>query len=383
MRIFGECQTMGKNKILWFLWANPNFTASSRLQGLAIHHQLKKLGYASGIAYIPTSFERTIPFSTPIEKSLPHLLSAGDVVVLQKCKDSSNLQAVHFFKKIGATIILIDCDLPIAEDVGKAVDHVICSSQLLCAAYAKINVQSTFIEDAPERFEERTLFSDKNKLTCVWFGDGTGHRWEDVQKLKTLFKDSRLSRWELVTISNHADATIQWKPDYLTTISKLADVVALPVFGQDEANAAKSANRLLQSMALSLPTICSPIFSYRTIAEKEKGVIVCDTDEDWINAFLLLEDTVLRKDISEQAFQSAQKYRLEERIKKWEVTLQLDDNFTSNYKAENELKQISQLFYLELIKRNIRYFTRVPCSWGSLKSAIYYVIFKANQTFSK
>ncbi|MBI3218233.1 MAG: hypothetical protein HYZ44_01850 [Bacteroidetes bacterium] len=374
---------MGKNKILWFLWANPIFTASARLQGLAIHHQLKKIGYASGIAYIPTSFERTIPFSKSIEKTLPQLLNSGDIVILQKCKDNNNLALIQLFKRMRVTVILIDCDLPIAEDVSRLVDRIICSSDLLRAAYYKVNPQSIFIEDAPERFEERTLLPEKKKLTCVWFGDSTGHRWEDVQKLKDIFKDSRLSRWELVTISNHDEATIAWQPDYLTTISMMADVVALPVFNQDEINAAKSANRLLQSMALSIPTICSPIFSYRAVAETERGVIVCETEEDWINAFLFLENATNRKEYSEAAFQSARKHRLEERIKQWEANLQLDESFASNQIAETELKQISQLFYLELIKKNIHYFTRVPFSWNSLKSLIYYVRNKLIQTFSK
>lgn len=374
---------MAAKKILWFLWANPTYTASARLQGWAVHTQLKKQGYASAIAYIPTSFERTIPFSTSIKKALPHLLNDGDIVILQKCKDESNLPIIQFLKKIGASIILIDCDLPIAEDIGKAVDRVICSSEILGTAYSKINTQSSFIEDAPERLEERTEFTDREKLTCVWFGDGTGHRWKDVQKLKTLFKDPRLSRWELITISNHAEATIVWQPDYLTTIFKIADVVALPMSHHDEINAAKSANRLLQSMALSIPTICSPILSYRAVAEREKGVIVCETDEDWVNAFLFLESTTNRKEFSEAAFRSARKYRLEVRIKQWEATLKLDENFASNPKAESELKQISQLFYLELIKKNIRYFARVPLSWNSLKSAISYVFFKVNQTFLK
>jgi hypothetical protein len=119
------------------------------------------------------------------------------------------------------------------------------------------------------------------------------------------------------------------------------------------------------------------------VAETEKGLIVCETVEDWVNAFLFLQNSASRKEYSEQAFQSARKYRLEERIKQWVVTLQLDDNFTSNKKAEKELKQISQSFYLELIKKNIRYFTRVPFSWNSVKSAIYYVYFKVTQSFPK
>lgn len=371
------------NKILWFLWANPTFTASSRLQGLAIHHQLKKLGYASGIAYIPTAFERAVPFSNAIEKELPCLLNVGDIIMLQKCKDKINLPAIQFFKKLGVTIVLIDCDLPISEELGKVVDRVICTSQLLRAAYEKINVYPSFIEDAPERFEERKLFSDKEKLTCAWFGDGTGHRWQDVQKLKTLFEDSRLSRWELITISNHAEATIAWHPDYLNTIFKQADVVALPVVNLDEVSSAKSANRLLQSMALSIPTICSPILSYLAVAETSQGVIVCETDEDWVNAFLFLENTANRKRYSQAAFQSAQKYSLERRIPQWVQAMQLTDAFKSHPGAESSFKEIKRLFYLELIKKNIRYFTRVPLSWKSVKSAIYYIRGKLNQIFSK
>lgn len=371
------------NKILWFLWANPTFTASARLQGLLVHQQLKRLGYASDIAYIPTAFERAIPFSNAIEKDLPCLLNAGDIIILQKCKDKINLPVIQFFKKLGAKIVLIDCDLPVTEELGKVVDRVICTSELLCAAYKKINVQSAFIEDAPERFEERKLFPDKEKLTCVWFGDGAGHRWQDVQKLKTLFEDSRLSRWELITISNHAEATIEWQPDYLTTIIKLADVVALPMFGKDEANAAKSANRLLQSMALSIPTICSPILSYQAVAETSKGVIVCETDEHWVNAFLFLENTANRKDYSQAAFQSAQKYSSERRIPQWVEAMQLNDTFKTDPTAESSFTEIKRLFYLELIKKNIRYFARVPFSWRSLESAIYYLRGKLTQTFSK
>ncbi len=360
------------NKILWFLWANPSYTASARLQGLQIHQHLKKLGYASELAYIPTSFERTIPFSPSLEKSLPHLLNVGDRVILQKCKDTTNFPIIEFFKKLGATVILVDCDLPIAEDIGKVVDRVICSSELLREAYSKLNATATFIEDAPERFEERTLFPDKHRLTCVWFGDGSGHRWQDVQKLKTLFQDPRLSRWELITISNNPDATIEWHPDYLNTICKIADVVALPVFNRDEANAVKSANRLLQSMALSIPTICSPILSYQTVAESSKGVIVCETDEDWVNAFLFFESTTNRKEYSESAFQSAQRYSLERRIPQWIEALHLTDAFKSKPAAELAFTKINHLFYLELIKKNIRYFTRVPFSGRAVLSAFYY-----------
>lgn len=362
---------MTANKILWFLWANPTFTASSRLQGLAIHNQLVKCGYASRIAYFPTSFERTIPFSKAIEKSLAALLVPGDIVMLQKCKDKVNLPIIQFFKKSGVKVILIDCDLPIAQEVAKAVDRVICSSELLTTAYSKLNVPSIFIEDAPERFEERTLFADKKKFNCVWFGDGTGHRWNDVEKLKTILCDRRLSNWELITISNHTQATIQWQPNYSNTISQRADAIALPVSDM-EASSYKSANRLLQSMALSLPTLCSPVPSYQAVATESEGVFVCSTDEEWVNAFLLLENLITRKQLSQEAFRSARKHSLEERITEWVEALQLNENFRASAATERIMRSVSTLFYTELIKNNVRYFNRVPLSYASIKNAFYY-----------
>ncbi len=359
-------------KIIWFLWANPDATASSRIQGFAIHTKLKELGYNSYIAYTPTSFERSIPLPPILQKNFKKLVNYGDLVVLQKCKDDSNLPIIEFFKKIGLKVVLVDCDLPLALTVGRAVDRVICSSLQLSANYVRHGIQSHYIEDAPEWYDKRTTYFEKSSYKCFWFGDASDQRWANVEHLNSILKDPRLFRWELITISNHRDATIAWKSDFLKTISEQADVIALPVFTDDEASSCKSANRLLQSMALSLPTICSPILAYQNISEQENGMIVCKTDEEWVNAFISLENTPTRELLATDAFLSAQKYSLDYRIKQWIDVLGLDENFKTDQKRHTLAKQISNLFYLQLIKKNIRYFARVPISLLSIKSALHY-----------
>ncbi|MCA4894687.1 MAG: hypothetical protein ING84_06745 [Cytophagales bacterium] len=373
----------GQHKVIWFLWANPKATASSRIQGLAIHSKLKELGYNSCIAYVPTSFERTIPLSISEQKNFKKLVNSGDLVILQKCKDDSNLPTIAFMKEIGLNIVLVDCDLPLALTVGKAVDRVICSSQRLCDNYLNHGIQSHYIEDAPEWYVKRTATIEKSRLKCFWFGDGSHQRWSNVEKLKNILKDPRLSRWELVTISNHTDATIRWRPDYLKTLSEHADAIALPIFTDEEASSYKSANRLLQSMALSLPTICSPILAYQNIAAQAKGMIVCKTNEEWVNAFITLQNTATRHRLATEAFESAQKYNLDYRIQEWIDVLTLDENFKTDQRNQKLEKQISNFFYIQLIRYNIRYFFRVPFSLQSIKSALHYFFITKLGGFTK
>jgi hypothetical protein len=244
-------------------------------------------------------------------------------------------------------------------------------------------IQSHYIEDAPEWYVKRTATIEKSRLKCFWFGDGSHQRWSNVEKLKNILKDPRLSRWELVTISNHTDATIRWRPDYLKTLSEHADAIALPIFTDEEASSYKSANRLLQSMALSLPTICSPILAYQNIAAQAKGMIVCKTNEEWVNAFITLQNTATRHRLATEAFESAQKYNLDYRIQEWIDVLTLDENFKTDQRNQKLEKQISNFFYIQLIRHNIRYFFRVPFSLQSIKSALHYFFITKLGGFTK
>ncbi len=140
---------------------------------------------------------------------------------------------------------------------------------------------------------------------CYWFGEGSEEKWKDVEKLRRIIgSDKRLEKWKLVTISNHPDADIKWHPNFFLDLLK-ADVVALPVFNEGEASQAKSANRLLQAMALSLPVLCSPQPSYQDIIKQNENGIVCRTESDWVHSFIDLENDEYRISLGINAYKTS------------------------------------------------------------------------------
>jgi glycosyltransferase involved in cell wall biosynthesis len=371
------------SKIIWFLWGNPAFIASSRIHGLSIHKKLIEQGYNSFLAYLPTYVEECIPLSNSNKDSFESLVALGDIVILQKIKDISTLSIIEYFKSLGLKVIFIDCDLPVAMEIGKSVDLVICASKRLQAKYIEYVVHTAYIEDAPEYYSTYRKKEDSKKLKCLWFGYAATSQWDEVLALKEILKDSRLANWELMTISNHPDATLPWQPDSLKIISKEADLVALPVFNLSEASMVKSANRLLQSMALSVPVICSPVPSYLDVAATSKGTIVCNTKEEWTDALIALQGKKLRDDMGQAAFETSNPFSLDHSIHQWIEKLELNDSFKSRSNPEHDKQQsrISKLFYSELTKKNPKYYLKAPFSKYSILNIFRYALTKIRSVF--
>ena len=282
------------NKIVWFLVGNPQKIGSSRIHGLNVHNKLTELGYNSIIAYTPLHIEEAIPFHPDSTEKLSEILREGDVVVLQKIKNLINLPLLRFLKNLRVHLILIDCDLPLSIEIARLSDKVLCTSIELCNLYEKEGVKAQFIEDSPEKFKSPVHKKQGEKLNCYWFGEGNEERWKDVSMLREMIKnDPRLQNWKLITISNHPDSDIKWTPAFLTELAK-ADAIALPIFNNNKANQVKSANRLLQSMALSVPVICSPIPSYQRLVTSWQNAVICETPEEWPDALVKLEDAGVR-----------------------------------------------------------------------------------------
>jgi glycosyltransferase involved in cell wall biosynthesis len=371
------------SKIIWFLWGNPAFIASSRIHGFAIHNKLIAIGYNSFLAYLPTYIEERIPLSNSNKKSFESLVASGDIVILQKIKDISTVGIIEYFKSLRLRVIFVDCDLPVAVEIGKSSDLVVCASKRLQVKYLECAKQTTYIEDAPEYYSKPSRKNDNQKLKCFWFGYASNEQWNEVVSLQEILKDSRLANWELITISNHPDATLPWNSKSLKKISAEADLVAIPVFNLNDYSSAKSANRLLQSMALSLPVICSPVPSYLDIATNGGGAIVCSTKEEWMEWLIVLQNKKMREDMGLAAYAFAQKFNLNESIYKWVEALDLDNGYksTSALKQKKTQLQLSRLFYTELTKKNLRYYWRAPFSKDSLSNAFLYLQLKIQSIF--
>lgn len=357
------------NRIFWFLVGNPEFVASSRIQGLRIHEKLKELGYHSVLPYTPAGIEEEIPYKISDKKRLKKIFREGDIIALQKIKNEINIPLFHELRRCGVKMVLIDCDLPLSPEISKMTDLVICCSKRLSELYSAEGIRSLYIEDSPEAFSPSPRDSRKaaNVLHCYWFGDGSEEKWKDVERLRNMFvSDKRLKRWKLSTISNHSDADIQWSPGFLLDLIK-ADAVAIPAFQENDGLQVKSANRLLQAMALSLPVVCSPVPSYCDVIKQNEDGIICQTADDWVNAFVRLESEEYRTAIGLNAFRTAKQYSLENNIQSWINAFQLDGHFRKTQSSEEarEDKKVSDHFLRKLLERNIFYWNSIPFSFAN------------------
>ncbi|HVY73285.1 MAG TPA: hypothetical protein VG890_00555 [Puia sp.] len=369
-----------RRKIVWFLVGNPDNTASSRIHGIRVHEKLRELGYHSVLAYRPAGVEEVVPFNQKDIDDLEKVFQRGDIAIFQKIKSEANFALFEVLRRLGVKLVLIDCDLPLSEKAAELMDLVICTSSLLADLYAQKGATSIYIEDSPESFFLPRDAKSAEKLLCYWFGEGSGGKWKDVEILKDIIKnEKRLERWELVTISNHPDADIKWHSGFLRNLLD-ADVVVVPVFQESEAWQVKSANRILQAMALSLPVLCSPIPSYRNIIKQNKNGIICYSKEDWVNALIGMEQASNRACLGANAFATAQSYNLDINIDRWINNLQLDDHFkvSGSLKEVKENKKIQRYFFGKLLQRNIGYWNAAPFTllniWAYFKARTHNLI---------
>lgn len=356
-------------KVIWFLFGDPQTTASSRIHGLAVHRELLKLGYQSHIAYLPYFIEPHIPFN-PQGSKLELLLSIGDIAILQKIKDQDNLEFLRFLKTKGIRLILLDCDLPIGVKVGQLANKIICTSKTLCTYYESAGLEASYIEDSPEYYSKRNKVRTSAILQCYWFGDGTDQKWKEVLWLKQVMLE--VEGWKLVTISNHPEADLKWKPEIWKTLQH-ADAIALPAFVQHEESKVKSANRLLQAMALSVPVVCSPLPSYQDIIMNPEEGIICTTEQEWVNAFKALKNVTTRKNMITAGYIKSTQYKLDQQIGVWLRELNLDMQYliTDQTQYLSDSHEIRSCFYHQLLDKNLRYVGRMPINLTNLKKFFF------------
>lgn len=304
------------NRVLW-LPTGPRSKSSSRIQVYNIHDKLISLGYNSELVYEPQRTIWQLPLNKLYIRSLG--LESTDLVIIQKFKTRSTLKYIQEIKKWGCKIGYIDCDEPISPSIAKAVDFVIVPSTFLKQRYEEYGVKCYCIQDCPEVFKspEERQYKESEELRCVWFGNHSRSKWQEVTFFKRLLKERNITDWHFETISNTAKANYRWGKDSFSQLASY-DLVVIPVPDMGLDYKGKSANRLLQSMALGLPILASPIPSYLEIAEQnDVKNLICETDEDW--GEMLRHYTKHKNRVSsiKKNFEVAKTYALEVVINDW------------------------------------------------------------------
>ncbi len=311
------------NKIVWFPTDNSS-RASSRIHIYNINCELQRLGYHSMVLHRPESYIQEIPIT---EKIARDLFEEGDIVVIQKFHSPRTEKLIKYLKSIKVKVVYNDCDLPMNSNVISLVDQVVVPSNAYKSKIEAVNKNVFSIPDAPEKHEIKSDFNNKGKLKCVWFGASDGKKWNEVTFIQELIFNEFPEQWELITISDHEMADIQWE---IGTLNRLVefDLVVIPLPDMDERYKMKSSNRLLQSMSQGMPVLASPLPSYLDICnEWHLDHLICHTKEDWINHLQYYSSLENRRGASQRNIHVASHYQIRNIALKWCEYLNIGESF--------------------------------------------------------
>lgn len=361
------------NKAIW-VFIGSREVGSSRIHGYNIHKKLKELGYNSHLLYEPAGWlDKYI-----LNKQEPKLIKAlnpNDVFILQKIKTPDYIPLVKKLKAKGVKTVFIDSDLPIPKFYLDCFDTIICPSKYLKEIYEKHGFRNVVeLIDIPEvtKWEETKKFKKK----CVWFGQSSGNKWNEVEYIKNIFTEYNI-RWSFETISNTSLATHKWNCNSYNKIAEF-DAVLIPVLEKDfDKTKVKSSNRVLQSMALGVPVLAHEIPSYGEIIKSKENGFLINQDEEWSSFLKLLEDETYRETIRNNAYQTSLKYKIDNYITEWIKTLSLDKQ-AKNKEVSKKLLNISKSIYRELGLYHI-YYRKMYFKLEKNKIRIWY--FKVYFTF--
>lgn len=307
---------MKHKRVFWMLVGGRN-TGSSRIHGYNVHEALIKKGVQSKIL---SNSPRKLTKKEKIK--IFFNLKRGDLLILQKRKEISLKNLLYYLKIKGVSIAFIDCDLPICDNsLVQYFDYIICPSKSLTELYKSNHPEKEviYIPDAIEYLSETVPSYNKK---AIYFGWLTEDRRNRINSLRTLFKTVN---WDIVTMSNKEDSDIPW---YNWSDEERFDVIGqycvslIPVV-DDEASSYKSANRVLQSLALGNIVLCGDIAAYREIINNGENGYICSSPDQWIKALEEISDQKNRDQIIRNGIDTAKDYTMDKIILQWITRLKL------------------------------------------------------------
>ena len=305
------------------LWMPPGYIdahPSVRLRRLNIRKPLRKLGVCADFVYRK---EDLAPFQNI-------LISHYDKGVVETCIE---------LKKQGKTLFYCHTESMWGYEHQAAVfnlcDYIICCSTALAeftqARLASPYTKCVVIPDMSEGPHPTNNIqphqpTDKEQLYVVYCGMG-GNDYT-AKHLKPIIEKLGM---KLVLITEHSDADIKWNRDtYLQDMAK-HDIAICPQNYQLQP--CKSNVKLTLSMSLGLPTISSPLQSYKEIVQEGYNGLIAATDEEWEAALLKLKDYHTRVKMSRAAWLTGREYwpeKIAEKYKELLLTCQKKVAFINN-----------------------------------------------------
>ncbi len=299
----------GPLSVGWILCGDETI-GSSRIQGINLHKGLIDSGINSFLLSTPNSFVERLEMNR-IEKTL--LVNGNfDIVIFQRVygKNAVNLCSKLRRKRTLCGFYMADI---YANDMLYEVDFIIVSSEYLRQHIISAGINPEKVFFLPDAVETEPFFKKdysgieqiKNSKIKVVLVGNAGH-WPAMDHMKELFNNNPdLENMELIVISNHPEADIQWQLNRVWNDIISCDIGLVPVDFNNPRSLAKSNNRVTMFMGMAMPVICSPIHSYVNLIKHGKNGFLATMDSQWVNHLHELKEPSLRKSIGETSYHYA------------------------------------------------------------------------------
>ena len=298
-----SCVTTRRRCIHWLL-SGPREQASSRLHGFLIHEWLQRSGWESRIVFSPSEWIEDIP--DYLQEVVLRTVRPGDLVVLQKLHGPRTSTLMSCLRAEAVAIVFVDCDLPLKLTEAKLASLVICSSETLAELY-RCNCGQRVVA-LREMFEisRPPVIRRNGLLRVVWFGCMDMFKAAQVKAFRSLLSRN-VPDCQLVVVSFGKLADRPWNlPGSWDTIAS-CDIAVIT--GSDSKwSSYKSANRVIQAMALGLPVLAYPLPSYRAVIKHNRNGLLCTTEVDWIRGLNTLRDPDERFTLATNGYRYACRY---------------------------------------------------------------------------
>ncbi len=278
----------------WILNADED-GGGARVHALAPHAHLRRLGVNSVILRKPR------PLCVAVDlrgEAIERLIGASlDVVVFEKVIGEGAETLARRLGAAGTRTLYVAGDL-FGHEMARAVDRVVAASEQLTKVAGPHRDRVSVIEpviDAPAGLvKDHRRRPRTERIRVVWVGYP-----ENVHLLapvREALKDSRLARYELVTISRGPGVTHQWHRRRVYRQLLDCDIAVLPANATDWYQA-KPNTRLTMFKSLGIPAVASPIDSYQRTLVQGRSCYFARATSDWVEALLELKDPDRRREV--------------------------------------------------------------------------------------
>ena len=198
----------------------------------------------------------------------------------------------------------------------RGADHVITSSPILNDYCEKINTkkQCTFVTSSVDaaRYVAAKRQSDDGPVVIGWTGTFTSKRFLDM--LRPVFLELKKRRdFKLLVIGNFDYdfpemnvEVVHWKKETEIEDLQRIDIGVYPL-PQEDWVLGKSGLKVIQYMAMSLPTISTNYGTAQEIISHGENGFLANSDDEWVELLTkLIDDHQLRQDLGRNARQTVE-----------------------------------------------------------------------------